>query len=745
MLEGDVLDEARALGVTAVEDSPRRSSTYRVVGTPTAKDAASVDDLLKVSGSSNGGGAASGLPDAETLRRDAQTLNSRLRAMNLMLLNPRSKFMQYWDLVTLIALLFTATITPYEVCMLWDEPKFADGSWASPLFFINWLVNLVFIADIIFNFFLPYRESIRKGGGTVKSHSRIARRYLCSFFIIDFISVLPVDNIMMAVDTSNMEGAGALSAIKMLRLLRLLKLARILRASRIFARWENSISISYAKQDLYRWTILVMILLHWLACLLGITAQLSVPPRSNDLRLAVQAAAATDPQCHGCTPTLANDPDSVCKSPCLTTCERWELARLQLPGGYDDEISARAELLWSQQSWICRYAEMGKVRPPTWHGEVWVAGLYVAMIQMGGGVGSIVPENLSEYLVFLFGILLGSVTWAMVVGTICATMATGDPHTNAFKQNMDSLNYFLEDMNMPQELCVRAREYVRNGRDLIKKRSYTEIIDGLSPELRADIVLHMSANTLEQIWYLSSLEQAARVELAVRLARSGYAPREKLVTRDLCILVRGVAAKAGNILTPPNHWGEDVIVSSHALRDLRPASALTYVEVATLSRAAFDEVLTQFPESAAIVRRAAMRLAMQRAVVIISEYLRSRNDLRGGRSERKLKRGYTNLATAFGGGGSSTSSDPATILRMITGQHLRDIVDGYLVEEVDEEAQEAHGADASAGEVVKMRRELASVRGDLSELKGMVKLLLAAPGSASVKSPGAEGSPRAAQ
>ena len=55
---------------------------------------------------------------------------------------------------------------------------------------------------------------------------------------------------MMAVDTSQVQGAGVLGAIRMLRLLRLIKLARILRASRIFSRWENS--ISHARQDLIR-------------------------------------------------------------------------------------------------------------------------------------------------------------------------------------------------------------------------------------------------------------------------------------------------------------------------------------------------------------------------------------------------------------------------------------------------------------------------------------------------------------
>lgn len=94
----------------------------------------------------------------------------------------RSAF-RSWDFFTLAALLYTATITPYEVCLLWEEPKFSSdvGSWLTPLFVLNWIVNLVFIVDICFNFFLPYRESINKGGGTVKNHRKIARNYLCGW------------------------------------------------------------------------------------------------------------------------------------------------------------------------------------------------------------------------------------------------------------------------------------------------------------------------------------------------------------------------------------------------------------------------------------------------------------------------------------------------------------------------------------------------------------------------------------
>ena len=83
-----------------------------------------------------------------------------------------------------------------------------------------------------------------------------------------------------------------------------------------------------------------------------------------------------------------------------------------------------------------------------------------------------------------------------------------------------------------------------------------------------------------------------------------YAPREKVPLLGLSIVMRGVCARAGGILTPISTWGEDVIVTAPALRDKRPVSALTYVEIALLTRENFDEVLAGFPESARVIKNA---------------------------------------------------------------------------------------------------------------------------------------------
>ena len=50
-------------------------------------------------------------------RSDVVRLRRRLRDQNRGLINPRGKYVQYWDLITCFALLYTLFVTPYEVGM----------------------------------------------------------------------------------------------------------------------------------------------------------------------------------------------------------------------------------------------------------------------------------------------------------------------------------------------------------------------------------------------------------------------------------------------------------------------------------------------------------------------------------------------------------------------------------------------------------------------------------------------------
>ena len=136
---------------------------------------------------------------------------------------------------------FTALVTPFELGFL-EGPK----TWGEvdALFFVNRFIDLIFFKDMVMNFFLAFRDTSQDTRGRlVKDLPSIRRRYLRSWFTLDLVSILPFDILGMSFDS---DVVSSLKIIRVIRLLRLLKLVRVFRASRIFARWETQIEVSYS-------------------------------------------------------------------------------------------------------------------------------------------------------------------------------------------------------------------------------------------------------------------------------------------------------------------------------------------------------------------------------------------------------------------------------------------------------------------------------------------------------------------
>ena len=76
------------------------------------------------------------------------------------LIDPRSSnFLPWWDLLTGIALIYTAFVTPFEVAFL---P--AASSALQPTFLINRLLDLIFSVDMVIQFFVLFEDSADENG-----------------------------------------------------------------------------------------------------------------------------------------------------------------------------------------------------------------------------------------------------------------------------------------------------------------------------------------------------------------------------------------------------------------------------------------------------------------------------------------------------------------------------------------------------------------------------------------------------
>ena len=79
---------------------------------------------------------------------------------------------------------------------------------------------------------------------------------------------------------------------------------------------------------------------------------------------------------------------------CLTECEIHTLALMDLEPAdrdYEDQVWLKKEWVMKSQNWVCRAVAAGVMQDPSHGFEMWVTGVYIAMVSLGGGVGSITP------------------------------------------------------------------------------------------------------------------------------------------------------------------------------------------------------------------------------------------------------------------------------------------------------------------------------------------------------------------
>jgi len=126
--------------------------------------------------------------DAKHLAHHSMMDRARQFQCELLLIDPRdSRWIGWWDLVTSLALIFTAIITPVEVGFMADP----EDRWADPLFLTNRVVDVIFMIDMTLQFRLMVPSEGMDGSTEwLTEPKEIARRYVCSgWFFLDFFSI----------------------------------------------------------------------------------------------------------------------------------------------------------------------------------------------------------------------------------------------------------------------------------------------------------------------------------------------------------------------------------------------------------------------------------------------------------------------------------------------------------------------------------------------------------------------------
>ncbi|XP_048473116.1 potassium/sodium hyperpolarization-activated cyclic nucleotide-gated channel 4 [Rhincodon typus] len=190
----------------------------------------------------------------------------RVKSAGFWIIHPYSDFRFYWDLTMLLLMVGNLIIIPVGITFFKDENT-------TPWIVFNVVSDTFFLVDLVLNF----RTGIVVEDNTeiILDPQRIKMKYLKSWFVVDFISSIPVDYIFLIVETridsEVYKTARALRIVRFTKILSLLRLLRLSRLIRYIHQWEEIFHMTYdlasAVVRIVNLIGMMLLLCHWDGCL----------------------------------------------------------------------------------------------------------------------------------------------------------------------------------------------------------------------------------------------------------------------------------------------------------------------------------------------------------------------------------------------------------------------------------------------------------------------------------------------
>ncbi|XP_061098773.1 LOW QUALITY PROTEIN: potassium/sodium hyperpolarization-activated cyclic nucleotide-gated channel 2-like [Conger conger] len=190
----------------------------------------------------------------------------RVKSAGNWIIHPYSDFRFYWDFTMLLFMVGNLIIIPVGITFFRDETT-------TPWIIFNVVSDTFFLTDLVLNFRTGI--VIEENADIVLDPKRIKRKYLKTWFIVDFVSSIPVDYIFLIVekgmDSEVYKTARALRIVRFTKILSLLRLLRLSRLIRYIHQWEEIFHMTYdlasAVMRIFNLIGMMLLLCHWDGCL----------------------------------------------------------------------------------------------------------------------------------------------------------------------------------------------------------------------------------------------------------------------------------------------------------------------------------------------------------------------------------------------------------------------------------------------------------------------------------------------
>ena len=509
------------------------------------------------------------------------------------IIDPRtSRFFKIWSLVTGLALTFVTLVTPVEVGIMINDGCGRYGT----LWWVNRVVDCLFLVDMFLQFFIMIRNHASKGGWT-SVHRKIARAYLCGWFVPDLVSVgsviFDLHPSFCPPDGAKGSSFPSARALRLFRLFRLTKLGRLLRGSKGFKSMIDKLALRSGTQALFEITVVVGVITHWLACFLVLQVTLANKPDPLDSwlgRFGYCWISSEHPSEHS-LPGAVEAGETQCL-PLVQLYLRTLNWAILLVTGMDHVPPMGPAKPY------CYVVRDGYTNPN------FRTDLAALEEQDCAAELDDIELNFNTAI-----ILFTAMMWTLVTAKIVDVVASTDPGDHEFKQNLDDLNNFLEyhgikdtSVNGLPSLGRRLREYMQETSHLRRMETRSHVQSLLSPELQAEVAITINSHWHNQIPFFKSAAHGFLVRVGLSMTARVFPPAEVIAPTCLYVINTGIVHINRALKMHGNVFGADCLLRSQFL-SRHTARAMCYTEAYCISAESMYEFAAMYPKTNYVMKK----------------------------------------------------------------------------------------------------------------------------------------------
>lgn len=233
------------------------------------------------------------------------------------------------------------------------------------------------------------------------------------------------------------------------------------------------------------------------------------------------------------------------------------------------------------------------------------------------GYGDITPVGVIQKMYTILIEIMGVGVYGYLIGNIASILAKKDPARMHYQENIEKLSAMVRYRHIPWELQTRLRNYYAYLWH--KKMGYDEdsFLDGLPHSLKSDVSMSLKKEILEKIHLFKDagenfLRDISMKIQAVVFTPGDYVTRQGEIGEEMYFVVRGrigIFQKDEElpvaILSDGDFFGEISLFMN--MPRTASVKALSYCDMYTLHKRAFDFVVAKYPDVATKIEKEAIR------------------------------------------------------------------------------------------------------------------------------------------